>query len=90
MSVLGLFSGWLSLVGVMSKNLPERDWTRLFSQRPATLLPTADPDGKRQCMVLRHLLSWWRVVIPHFFRAGGPEVKYILQRGVSAKESLIG
>ena len=32
-----------------------------------------DADEKR-CMVLRHLLSWWRVVmsetIPHFLRAG--------------------
>jgi hypothetical protein len=33
-----------------------------------------DPGKKRQSMVLRHLLSWWRVVlsetIPHFLRAG--------------------
>jgi hypothetical protein len=33
-----------------------------------------DPDEKRQPMVLRHLLSWWRVVmseaLPHFLRAG--------------------
>jgi hypothetical protein len=42
----------------------------------------ADIDGKRQSMVLRHLLSWWRVVmsktVPHFLRAVGPEIKYLL------------
>ena len=44
-----------------------------FRQRPAPLLPTEDPDEKRQSMVLKHLLSWQRVVmsetIPHFLRA---------------------
>jgi hypothetical protein len=54
----------------------------------------ANPDEKRQSMVLKYLFSWWRVAmsenIPHFFRAGGPEVKYLLQGGVSGKESLIG
>jgi hypothetical protein len=35
---------------------------------------TGDPDEKRQPMVLRHLLSWQRVMmsktVPHFLRAG--------------------
>jgi hypothetical protein len=34
----------------------------------------ANPDEKRQSIILRHLLSWWRVLIrktvPHFVRAG--------------------
>jgi hypothetical protein len=52
----------------------------------------ADPYAKRQSMVLRHLLSWRRVVInktvPHFLRVR-PEVKYLLQGGVSGKGSLL-
>jgi hypothetical protein len=48
--------------------------TRVFRERPAPLFPTVDPDEKRQSMVLRCLLSWWRVVmsetIPHFLREG--------------------
>jgi hypothetical protein len=43
-------------------------------QRPVPLLSKVDPNEKRQSMVLRHLLSWWRMVmsktIPHFLRAG--------------------
>jgi hypothetical protein len=46
---------------------------------------------KRQSMVLRHLLSWWRVAmskaIPPF--SGQPEVKYLLQGGVSGKRNLL-
>jgi hypothetical protein len=37
------------------------------------LLPTADPNEKKQSIVLRHLLSQWRVAmsktVPHFLRA---------------------
>ena len=47
---------------------------RLFRRRPAPLFPTAGPDENRQSMVLRHLLSWQRVVmsfktVPHFLWA---------------------
>jgi hypothetical protein len=35
----------------------------LFRGRPAPLLPMGDPDEKGQSMVLKHLLSWWRVVM---------------------------
>ena len=49
-----------------------------------------DSNEKRQSMVLKHLLSWWRVVmsetVPHFLRAG-KRVKYLLQGGVSGKGS---
>ena len=45
----------------------------LFRQRPVPLVPTVDPNEKRQSMVLRHLLSWQRVAmsktIPHFLGA---------------------
>jgi hypothetical protein len=34
---------------------------RLLKRRPSPLFPMADPDEKRQAMVLRHLLSWWKV-----------------------------
>lgn len=38
------------------------------------MLPRVDPDEKRQAKVLRHLVSWWRVVmsktVPHFLRVG--------------------
>jgi hypothetical protein len=47
---------------------------RLFRGRPAPLFPVEDPNEKRQSMVLKHLLSWSRVVmsetVPHFLRAG--------------------
>jgi hypothetical protein len=50
---------------------------------------TADPDEKRQSKVLRHLLSWGRVVIvkPHPIFSGGPDVKYLMHGGVSGKGS---
>ena len=39
------------------------------------LLPMVDPDEKRQSMVLKHLLSWQRVLmsktVPHFLGGGG-------------------
>ena len=45
----------------------------LYRQRPPWH-PTTDPNEKNQSVVLRHLLSWWRVVLgeilPHFLRAG--------------------
>jgi hypothetical protein len=37
----------------------------------------ADPDEKRQSMVLRHLLSWWRVVMVNCT----PPSQYVLQGG---------
>jgi hypothetical protein len=40
----------------------------------APLFPTIGPNEKRLFVVLRRLLSWWRVVmsetLPHFLRAG--------------------
>jgi hypothetical protein len=36
---------------------------QLFRRRPAPFFPTADRDEKRQSMVLKHLLSWWRFVM---------------------------
>lgn len=33
-----------------------REW--LYRRRPSLWVPMADPDEKRQPMVLRHLLSW--------------------------------
>ena len=47
---------------------------QLFRGRPAPLFPMVDPNEERQSMVLKHLLSWLRVVmsetVPHFLRAG--------------------
>ena len=40
-------------------SLGDKMW--LFRGRPAPLLPTVDPDEKRQSKVLRHLLSWQEV-----------------------------
>jgi hypothetical protein len=43
-------------------------------------------------MVLRCLLSWWRVVMSEtltLLSQGRSEVKHLLQRGLSGKESLI-
>jgi hypothetical protein len=36
-------------------------FTVALQGRPSLWLPTADPNEKRQSMVLRHLLSWWKV-----------------------------
>jgi hypothetical protein len=66
---------------------------QLFRGRSAPFPPSAGPGEKRQSMVLRHLLSWWRVVMSETvspLSQGGPEVKYLLQGGVSGKGSLIG
>jgi hypothetical protein len=42
-------------------------------------------------MVLRHFLSWWKVdeLNKTPLSQGMPEVKYLLQGGVSGKESLL-
>jgi hypothetical protein len=42
---------------------------QLYRQTPSLWLPMADPDEKRQSMVLIHLLSWQKVdckTVPHF------------------------
>jgi hypothetical protein len=42
--------------------------------KACSIAPMAHPDEKRQFMVLKHLLSWQRVVmsetVPHFLRDG--------------------
>jgi hypothetical protein len=54
------------------------------------MAPHADPGEKRQSVVLRHLLSWQKVdVNPYGTSQGGPEVRYLLQGGMSGKESLL-
>jgi hypothetical protein len=66
MSVLGSFGGLFGLVETMAGNAnrpPAGDQMQLFRRSPAPLLPTADPDEKRQSMALRHLLSWQRAVM---------------------------
>jgi hypothetical protein len=50
----------------------------------------ADPDEKRQSMVIRHYShggNWMSKTIPP--SQGGPEIKYLLQGGVSEKGSLL-
>jgi hypothetical protein len=47
---------WRPWLGALRGLLREISY-RLFRRRPIPLLPTADPDEKRQSMVLRHLLS---------------------------------
>ena len=94
MSILGLFSGWLGLVEAMagSADRPSVETRCNFRQRPVPLLPTSDPNVKRQSMVLKHLLSWQIVPMSNYtpLSQGRPEVKYLLQGGVSGKGSLIG
>jgi hypothetical protein len=55
-----------------SAGLDEALWRKSHCSVP--LLPTVDPNEKRQSMVLRHLLSWRRVAmsktVPQFLRAG--------------------
>ena len=57
----------------------------------ALLLSMVDPDEKRQSMVLRRFIVMVESgqVKPYPTSQGGLEVKYLLQGGVSGKESLI-
>jgi hypothetical protein len=65
---LAWWSPWLealrSLLCVIS--------SQLFGWRPVPLLPTVNPNKKRQSVILKHLLPWSRVVmsetLPHFLR----------------------
>jgi hypothetical protein len=42
------------------------DYRWLYKQMPFAWLPTADPDEKRQSVVLRHLGRKQSKTIPHF------------------------
>jgi hypothetical protein len=52
----------------------QRGLLQEIRERPASLFLTKGPNEKRLSMVLRHLFSWWRVVMsetmPHFLRMG--------------------
>jgi hypothetical protein len=58
---LGL-QAWLSLgdawLGVHRCHIQIRQ--QLCRQRPSPMLPMTGPVEKRQLVVLRHLLSWWK------------------------------
>ena len=54
---LGLFA----VIAGSTEGLSMEIRQQINRQRPSPRLPMVDPDEKRQSMVLRHLLSWWKV-----------------------------
>jgi hypothetical protein len=55
-----------SLVAILAGRQKDHLWEsrqQLYRWRPSPWLPTVDPNEKKQYMVLRHLLSWWKVYV---------------------------